>query len=194
MNQRRGAVNRRGGIAAAVVVVLIVAVGCVYWFAIRDGESSDTPGATGTPTATPTTAQIFALAGVPFTFQYPATFAQGDAATGFVWIAGVSPVDILDIRRVGEREYSTSGLTTLMTATLRAQKGVKVVGSGTDTVGGQKVVTFTVQSGTTTPLQSKLVFFSRAGSTWQFECQSQASNRATIEAGCAQALATLTFS
>lgn len=190
VNQRREPV-RPPGVVLALAAVLVVALvgGAIYWFGIRDTSSKPKAVKTTTPTS-----QTFRVTGVPFTFSYPNTFAQAATPTGFIWIAGISPVDILDLRRVDTRPYSTQGLTTVMGDKLKAQKGVKIVGTSTEEVGGLQAVTYTVTSGTTTPLQSKLVFFSTGGATWQFECQSQSKNRAAIDLGCAQALATFTLS
>lgn len=180
-------------LVAAAAVVLVLVAGVVFWFVVRDSDD-----ASGTPptskTNTTSEALLFELPGVPFTFQYPGNFAQGKAAAGFIWIAGISPVDIIDIRRVADREYAADGLGRVMRETLESQDGVTIIGNGTELVGGQPVVTYLVQSGTTTPLESKLVFFSRAGSTWQLECQSQAANRVAITTACTQVLSTLTFS
>jgi hypothetical protein len=173
-----------------MAVVLVVVAAGVYWFGIRGDEDNPKAKSTSNPTSTPLAAQKFQMSGVPFTFEYPGTFAKGKAATGFIWIAGISPVDIIDIRRVADREYSASGLDTAMGETLRRQKGVTITGRGTDTLDGVKVVTYSVVSGTTTPLSSKLIFLSREGSTWQIECQSQATNKAVIESACAQVQAT----
>ncbi len=182
------------GLIALVTGLVVLTAACVYWFAFRgDDSSAGAAGATSTNQSTTLPDNNFKVAGVPFTFSYPGKFAPGKETTGFVWIAGISPVDILDLRRVDDREYSAQGMNQVMGDKLNGQQGVKVLGSGTDSAGGKKVVTFTVQSGTTTPLRSKLVYFSAGGSSWQLECQSQSVNRAAIEAACAQALATLDF-
>lgn len=180
-----------GTTVAAAIVVIALVVGLVYWFVIRDDEGD--PKATAV-TAPPATAQTFELEGVPFTFQYPANFAKVQAPEGFLWIAGISPVDILDLRRIDSQEFSARSLPGLMSTRLKAQEGITIVGSGQDKVAGLDVATFTVDSGTTTPLRSKLVYFSTGGSTWQLECQSQESNRAEIEIACAQALSTFSLS
>lgn len=189
VNQRRSTSLSTGRYIAAIVIVLALIAGLVYWFAVRDDEEKTT-----TPGTKVATVQTFAMNGVPFTFEYPANFAKVQAPEGFLWIAGISPVDILDLRRVDSKEFSARSLPGLMGARLKAQPGLTVVGSGTEKIGGLDVATFTVDSGTTTQLRSKLVYFSAGGSTWQLECQSQESNRAAIEVACAQALATFTLS
>ncbi|MCW2754221.1 MAG: hypothetical protein JWQ32_1632 [Marmoricola sp.] len=190
MSDRRNSTATSRAVVAGVVALVLVAA-AVYWFAIRD-TSSSTPAKK--PTVNTSLAQTFKVTGVPFTFKYPGTFSQAKTPTGFIWIAGISPVDILDVRRVDGRAYSPEGLKTVFGTRLRAQSGVKIIGTSTDLVGTLNTVSYTVTSGTTTPLQSKLVYFSTGGSTWQFECQSQALNRAAIDIGCAQALATFTVS
>lgn len=190
VNQRRERSVRSPIVLGSIAVVVLLIAAAVYWFAIRDDNDGGTtakPGGSGTSSA-----QTFQVTGVPFTFQYPGTFAQAAAQSGFVWIAGISPVDILDLKRVDKRAYSVQGLTTVFGSRLSTQPGVKVVGSGKDEMGGLKTVTYTVDSGTSPRLRSKLVYFSTAGATWQLECQSQAQNRAAIDVGCAQALATFT--
>lgn len=189
MNQRKSSGPSTGTYVAAVVVVFALVLGLVYWFAIRDDEKESTTPGTKTPTV-----QTFKLSGVPFTFQYPANFAKVQAPEGFIWIAGISPVDILDLRRTDAKEFSARSLPGLMSARLKAQEGVTIVGSGQEKVAGLDVATFTVESGTTTPLRSKLIYFSSGGSTWQLECQSQESNRAAIDVACAQALSTFKVS
>lgn len=180
-------------LVAAAVVALVLVAGAVFWFVVRHSDDASRTPSTTRP-STSSEAQVFELPGVPFTFRYPGNFAQGKAAAGFIWIAGISPVDIIDIRRVADREYAADGLGRVMRKTLESQDGVTIIGNGTEVVGGQQVVTYSVQSGTTTPLESKLIYFSRDGSTWQLECQSQAANRVAIATACTQVLSTLTFS
>lgn len=189
MNQRRQPVALNRILIIGAVVIVLAAVVWAVFFRDSDSSKSNSKG-----TSTPTTLQTFRVTGVPFTFKYPANFAQVQAPAGFIWIAGVSPVDILDVRKVDSRVYSSEGLKTVFGTKLKGQSGVHIVGTGTDVAGGLKTVTYTVTSGTTTPLTSKLIYFSTGGASWQLECQSQAKNRAAIDVACAQALATFTTS
>jgi hypothetical protein len=169
-------------VAAVVVTVVVLVLHPSNHLGAAEAPSTRLPQAT------------FAQPTVPFTFTYPGRFALGNVTRGILWVAGISPLDVLDVRRVDGREYSTEGLSQVYGATLRRQAGVRVQDESTRTVDDAGAVLFDV---TTTAgsvaLHSRLVYFSHGGSTWQLECQSQQQNRASIDAACTQALDTLSL-
>lgn len=163
-------------------------VGLVYWFVIRDDEKDD--ASTTTPPANTATFKTFSRPDVPFTFQYPANFAENEGPAGFVWIAGVGPYDILNVKRIANEPRPVDRLRKDSRDSLSARPDLKILGEGTDTRDGVNMVRFDVETivdGKT--LRSALYYFTAAQVTWQFECGSE-SERAVIDAACAQALGT----
>lgn len=174
-------------LVAALAVLLVLAVAVAGWLAI-DGD--DEPGADGTTApSSATDASTFEQDGVPFTFDYPSSFATSEPPEGVLWVAGISPLDVIDVRRVSDREFSAQGMTEVYGTTLGEQEGLEVVGTETRTTGVGEVVVFDVTSATGT--SSQLVYLAQAGSTWQLGCQSQADNAAAINDACALMLDTL---
>lgn len=170
--------------AVAIGVAIVVIIGAVYWFGIRDDKKSTPNG--------PLAAKTFQQAGLPFTFQYPGNFAETTGPAGFVWIAGVGPYDVLDLKRLANTPTSITRLRTDNRKLLSSRPNVKILSEGSDQRAGIDMVKFDVASTVNTlTLNSTLYFFSAGGVTWQFECESQA-NAATIDAACAQALSTFT--
>lgn len=185
VNQRRGSTSPRPGTYVAVIVVVVaLVVGLVYWFAIREDEKE--PG----PDSPPTTAKTFARDGIPFTFEYPANFAENTGPEGFVWIAGVGPFDMLNVKRIANEPRTADRLRKDTRTSLSVRPDLKILGEGTDTRDGVTMVRFDVETivdGKT--LRSQLYYFTAAQVTWQFECESE-SQRAVIDAACVQALGT----
>ncbi|MCW2857698.1 MAG: hypothetical protein JWR52_3313 [Marmoricola sp.] len=170
----------------AAVVVLIVVVASVYWFAIRDSGNDKK--------VTTNAEQTFTAPGRSFSFKYPGSFVQktGIGAKGYIWIAGVGAYDLLDVKRLDNKPTSAARIETSVRQTLAAQIGTVIVSEGTDQRGGIPMVTFQVQSTINgLPLHSKLIYFTANAVTWQLECESQ-SQGPTIDAACARALATFT--
>lgn len=179
--------------AAAVVLLVIVGVVAVYWLAVRDDDKDASPQSN--PTNATLHAQTLKVATIPFSFEYPGNFASAPNPPGVLWLAGISPVDLMSVRYVASREYKDQGkLTSDMRRGIEKPGTMQIASQTTGTAGGKPTVNFTV---TTTaagkPLQSRLIFFSDAGKTWQLECQSQQSGRDFIDAACNRALETLTF-
>ena len=176
----------------AAVAVLAIVIGAVWFFVLRDddGDSGDDPGAGSG--ATELAEQTFAVDGVPFTFAFPGDFAPAQAPEGIIWVAGISPVDILDVKRIADEELGPVRLKQTVRQTLRETTGVTISGEGTAQAGSTSLVSFTIDNtGSGTPLRSVLYYFAAGGSTWQLECQSQADNQAAIDAACARAVQTL---
>jgi len=189
VNQRRSSGPNTGGYVAAVVVVFALVLGLVYWFAIRDDEKDP-----ATPPTNTTTPKTFTRPDVPFTFEYPANFAENEGPAGFVWIAGVGPYDMLNVKRIANEPRSVDRLRKDSREALSVRPDLTIVGEGTDTRAGVTMVRFdvdTIVEGKT--LHSQLYYFTAAKVTWQFECESE-SQRAVIDAACAQALGTFALS
>lgn len=163
----------------------------VYFVGFR---GKDDKPSTAKPTAQPT-AQTLHVPGVPFTFEYPTNFATAPLPPGVLWLAGVSPSDLIDVRRVAGQAYGPEALSKSMRRALEKQKTLTIQAQEAGKVAGKDMVKFTVVSGSgATELQSQLIFFSTPGATWQLECQSQPSGRDYINNACARALQTLKFS
>lgn len=178
-------------IVGAVIVVLLIGA-AAFWFVNRDDDKNDEPGdkASNTPLAE----QTFAVSGVPFTFVYPGNFAPAEAPQDIIWVAGISPVDIIDVKRISDKEIGPVKLKSLVRSTLEDTAGVTISAEGTAKAGTTDLVTFVVDNTASgTPLRSDLYYFVADGSTWQFECQSQADNRATIDSACSRAIDTLSI-
>lgn len=174
-------------LVAVLAVLLLVAVVVAAWLALDDDDDAGSAAGAGQETLG---AQLFAQDDVPFTFDYPGSFATTEAPSGVLWVAGISPLDVIDVRRVADREFSAQGMTEAYGATLAAQKGIAVNGSSTRTTELGEAVVFDITS-KSTDTTSQLVYLARAGSTWQIGCQSTAENKATIDAACEQLLRTL---
>ena len=175
-----------------VVVALLTGAAATAFFLTRDDDPDPRqPSSSGSASLRDAT---FSQAGVPFTFSFPGRFAPGEPQAGILWVAGISPVDIIDVRRVDGREYSSQGMSQVYGATLRGQTDVSVRDEATRTVDDADAVVFTVTTRATVPLRSKLIYFAHAGSTWQLECQSQAENRTEVDAACELMLDTLSLS
>jgi hypothetical protein len=167
-------------VAGAVVLVIVAAL--IYWFAIRDDGSK-----TASSTQTPRGDQTFVVPRVPFTFKYPGNFALAPTPSGFLWIAGVGPYDILDVKRLANSERSLKAARSETQAALQVRPGLTILGDGTETLGATKAVRFTVNTvvnGQT--LRSTLYYFSLHRASWQVECQSTTKGQAAIEAACAK--------
>lgn len=189
MNQRKTSGPVTGTRVAAVLVVVALVIGLVYWFALRDDDSAGDGDAAPTAPATPKT---FTAPGNSFTFQYPATFAEteGAEARGYVWIAGVGPYDFLNVKRIENQPTAPARLADKIRKSLAGDSGVTITGEGTDQRAGVDMVTFDVASKVNDlELRSTLYYFSTNGVTWQLECGSQA-QRAIVDTACARALAT----
>lgn len=176
-------------VVAALVVLVLVGVG-VFWFLSRDDDTKD--DASDKASNTPLAEQTFEVSGVPFTFAYPGNFAPAEAPQDIIWVAGISPVDIIDVKRISDKEIGPVKLKSLVRSTLEDTAGVTISAEGTAKAGTTDLVTFVVDNTASgTPLRSDLYYFVADGSTWQFECQSQADNRATIDSACSRAIDTL---
>jgi len=174
----------------AVSIVALAAVAALVVVLVNRGD--DPRAVASSSTALPDA--TFDESTVPFTFTYPGRFAPGNVTSGILWVVGISPLDILDVRRVDDREYSAEGLAQVYGATLRKQAGVRVQSQHDRTVGTASAVVFEITSkADSVTRHSRLVYFSHAGSTWQLECQSQQQNRSVIDAACDQMLNTLTL-
>lgn len=172
--------------AVAIGVAIVVIIGAVYWFEFRDNKKSTSNG--------PLAAKTFQQAGLPFTFKYPGNFAETTGPAGFVWIAGIGPYDILDLKRLANVPTSTARLRTDNRKALSARPNVHIVSEGSDQRAGVDMVKFVVTSTVSgLALNSTLYYFNAGGVTWQFECESQ-SQPAAIASACAQALSTFTIS
>lgn len=173
-----------------MLTIVLVAVGlAVFWSDLRAGSDSAEDPSAGEPAAAGPL--VFRQSGVPFTFDYPEQFAPADPPAGILWVAGISPVDIVDVRRVADREFSTQGMRTVYGTILRDLDGVDVLGSETRQTGVGEVVIFDVANESTLPLRSRLGYLAFAGSTWQIECQSQAEHQTEIDDACELVLRTL---
>jgi hypothetical protein len=177
-------------IFAVLAAVLVAVAAARVWLGLRDDLSS-AADASSQERASSAEPVLFRRPDIPFTFEYPAYFAPADPPSGILWVAGISPVDIVDVRRVAEREFSTQGMTTVYGATLRQQEGVEILGSETRATNAGVVVIFEVGTGSTVPLRSQLIYVALAGSIWQLECQSQAGHQREIEDACELMLHTL---
>jgi len=179
----------RALLAGGLIVVLGGCAAAWYWFAVRD---DDEPRKQPPPAVADQT-QTFQLEleGLPFTFDYPKDFAQATPPEGVLWIAGISPNDVIDVRKIEELEFSTQGLKKVIGPRLRGRDDLTVTASGVEPVGDFEALVFSVTTESSTPLSSTLVFFSTGGATWQLECQSQATNQAAMEAACAGAMDSL---
>ncbi len=183
MSQRRSS-RPLAPVAVAIGVAIVVILGAVYWFGIRDDNKSSSNG--------PLAAKTFNQAGLPFTFQYPGNFAETTGPAGFVWIAGVGPYDILDLKRLANVPTAMGRLRSDNRKALSQRAGLKIISEGSDQRAGIDMVKFVVTSTVNgLPLNSDLYFFNAGGVTWQFECESQA-QAVVIDAACAQALSTFT--
>lgn len=178
MSKRAGSRDLTQPIVAAVVVIATV-VAALYWFVIRDDESSGASGPRGD--------QTFQVEQVPFTFKYPGNFALAPIPEGFVWIAGVGPYDILDVKRIANKEQSLKATRDEIRSSLAVRPDLTIIGDGTDTVGLTKVVRFSVDTAVSgQKLRSNLYYFSMGGASWQLECQSTEAGRAEIDAACSK--------
>lgn len=176
-------------IIGAVVGLLVIGL-VAFWFVNRDDDNDAEPG--DKASNTPLTEQTFEVSGVPFTFQYPGNFAPAEAPEDIIWVAGISPVDIIDVKRISDKEIGPVKLKSLVRSTLEDSAGVTISAQGTAKAGTTDLVTFVVDNAASgTSLRSDLYYFVADGSTWQLECQSQADNRATIDSACSRAIDTL---
>lgn len=168
--------------AIAAVVALLVIVAGVYLFVIRDDDKKNEGGALGP--------QTLAVDGVPFSFTFPGNFAtKNPPPAGFVWMSGIGPYDVIDIKRLENSERSLAQTKTSVKQILNGQPQLKIVGEGTETYGGIKMLRLVVDTQITgDTLRSQLFYFSHGGASWQFECQSTAGGRTSIDAACSQAL------
>ena len=191
MNQRRDSYgsgpDRRLTIVVAVVVVAVLA-GLFYVFVIRDHNKSN-----GSPSAVNTSIPgTFNYTNVPFTFSYPGNFALvNPPPTGFLWIGGIGPYDIIDVKRLSNSERSLDATRNAVKQSLQVQPNVKITGSGTDRIGSSsfEVVRFNVDSSVAgQTLHSKLYYFSHGGASWQLECQATAAGTAQMTSACNLAL------
>jgi hypothetical protein len=172
---------------AGAIALLLAAAAVVYVVLLRD-DSDDSPEAGATRVS------AFAQEGIPFTFTYPVRFAPGTPSAQILWVAGISPVDIIDVRRVGQREYSAQGAASVYGTTLRSQAGVTVVDEKVERADGRDAKVYVITTSAATPLRSQLFYVAAGGSEWQLECQSQQTNRAELDAACRQMITTLRFS
>ena len=191
MSERRSTGRGTTQIVIVGVVLLVLVAGAVYWFAIRD---DDDPDKKGTSSNGPVAAKTFTTPGVPFTFKYPGNFQETSGPQGFIWIAGVGPYDILDVKRIANEPRPLGRLRTSSRQALSGRPDLKIIKEGLDQRAGVDLVRFDVETtvnGLT--LRSELYYFSLGGVTWQFECESQA-HRDVIDAACSQALSSFTVS
>ncbi len=195
MSSLRAVSNNESGkskslIAVVVLVVVALVAAAVYWFVIRDDDSAD--GDDGSSqTLKP---QTFSMDDVPFTFEYPGNFAEAEpSAAGIVWVAGVSPVDILNVKRIANESSSLSQIKQSVTDTLSRRSEIEVTGVGTEQTGDIKMLRFTANSTASgQQLRSQLYYFPMGDAVWQLECQSRDTARAEIAGACAGMLETLT--
>lgn len=192
-----GAASSRTTAVALVAGLVGAGIGAATTYAVVD-RAPGAGAATGTTTdpaaeEEATGPQRFQVDGVPFTFDYPAEFAETQPGEGVAWIAGISPVDVVDVRRVDDLTYSASGLAEVFGALLRERSDLSVTGQEETEVAGAPAVSFTVQQDVEGgPLQSRLVYFTAGEDTWQLGCQSGEDNRAVIDAACDDVVGSLT--
>lgn len=169
----------------AVFTVLVFVAGAVYFFAIRDDDKAGDENTTLSP-------QTFNYTNVPFTFVFPGNFANVDPPPqGFLWMSGIGPYDIIDVKRLSNDERSVAEARASVKNSLQARPGLRITGEGTETFDNVRMARFAVDTdveGQT--LKSTLYYFSLGGSSWQLECQSTAANRAAMDAACVQAMST----
>jgi hypothetical protein len=182
-------------IITVLTVLVVIAAGAVYWFGIRDDDSAADKSPSAGTSDTTLEEQTLDVGTIPFSFEYPGNFASAPNPPGVLWLAGISPVDIMSVRYVASREYKDQQkLASDMKAGIEKPGTMAIANQTTGTAGGKPAMVFTVTSNAGgTPIQSRLTFFSASGKTWQVECQSQQSGREFIDAACDRAMETLTF-
>jgi hypothetical protein len=183
-------------IITVLTVLVVIAAAAVYWFGIRDDDKTDADKKPSSSTSDATLKeQDLKVNTIPFSFKYPGNFASAPNPPGVLWLAGISPVDIMSVRYVAPREYKDQGkLAADMKTGIEKPGTMAIANQSAGTAGGKPTVIYTVTSNAAgTPIQSRLIFFSASGKTWQVECQSQQSGREFIDAACDRAMETLTF-
>ncbi|MCX6396493.1 MAG: hypothetical protein NTV23_08410 [Propionibacteriales bacterium] len=186
MNQRKSTGPVTGQLVAALVVVLVLVVGLVYFFVLRDDDEKDN----GTSSTGSLTAKTFDLPGIPFTFEYPGNFALNDGPQGYVWIGGIGPYDMINVKRLANQPNPVARLKKSSREALTKVPGLTITSEGTESRGGIELVKFVADTilGDKT-LHSQFFYFVAGQVTWQLECESNA-ERAAIDAACARALDT----
>ena len=191
MNQRRQASSVNPILILVVVGVLIV--GAILWFVLRDGSDDSKDKDKGTSNK-PLPAQVYVAPGKSFSFEYPGNFSvkPGVEPEGFVWIAGVGPYDVLNVKRIANVPTPLGRLKSEARLALSNTPGVTIIGEGTETHAGIRMVRFDLDSKVKElTLHSKIFQFNANKVTWQLECESQA-HAADIDAACSRALETFT--
>lgn len=169
----------------AGLVVLATVIAALYWLVIKDDDSD------AKKSGAPRGDQTFSVDRVPFTFKFPGNFALAPTPEGFVWIAGVGPYDILDVKRLANKERSLKAARSETQASLEVRPDLTIRGDGTETAGLTKMVRFSVDTTVADQkLRSDLYYFSLGGASWQLECQSTDKGRAEIDAACSKMLDT----
>lgn len=185
MNRRIDSSDNNAPVVATIagIVVLATILALVYVFVIRDDK--DDKGSTSSNQVR--TEQTFTADRVPFTFQYPGNFAPAPTPEGFIWIAGIGKFDVIDVKRLANKERSIAETRTEIRQTLEARPGLTIRGDGTETLDDLKAVRFTVDSAVDgQALRSTLYYFSIGGASFQVECQSTVAGRDEIDAACAK--------
>jgi hypothetical protein len=178
-----GGRTSRRWLAAIGVLAVAVVVGLV---ASSVGDEPDWLGSR-------TDVHRFEHDAVPFTFDYPASFApvaEADLPEGFLAVLGVGPVSFIDVRRTTDGELTHDQIVTTIGPALTTE-GTAVLSYDTRDLDGGQAVTFLVADrGRPDLTVSRLTFVGAGGSTWELGCQASKADAATINAACEQALTT----
>ena len=191
---------RPGAVAALCALVAGATVGIVL-FAVRDdGDDKDDVAEVVEDGPTTTVVaelepQFLQLDGVPFTFEFPGSFAAADALpTGYLAILGVDPINFIDVRLTAEQELSDETIADEIGSALETDT-VDVLGQATRQAGGTTIISFeVVDNSGAEPTNSRLNFFRAGGSTWELGCQSNAAGEQLIDDACDRMLETLSIS
>ncbi len=170
------------------VVAACFLLGGLTLVAVRAIGGDD--GSSGTP---PEGSQPFSHGEVPFTFEYPDTFAATppeELPAGFLAVLGIGPVSFIDVRLTDNGERSDDDIIRNVLPRLHTPNTL-VVETGTIQLDGDSGVTAVVTDSTGEELTlSRLTFFRAGGRTWELGCQSRQEDQEVMDAACTQMLAT----
>jgi hypothetical protein len=191
-------------VVALCVVVAALTLGTVLLFSGDDGDDKDDTATTDVTPPAETTGtgdgdgtgellpQTLSIEGVPFTFEYPGTFAPATTLpTGYLAILGIDPINFIDVRLTADEELSDEQITGDIGTALDTET-TDVLGTSTRTVGTLAITSFDVSDASgAEPTTSRLNFFRAGGQTWELGCQWNAAGEAAIDDACDRMLDTL---
>ena len=181
-----------GTVAAGAAIAVVVLVGDDDSTDDASGESTTVTTLTASDDTTPLPETVtFELAEVPFTFDYPGSFAAADTLpTGYLAILGIDPINFIDVRLTADEELTDDDIVDEIGAALETDT-TDVLGQSTRTVDGVVIISFEVADHSAEETTNSRLHFVRAGGrTWELGCQSNDAGADVIDDACDQVLET----